>query len=735
MTDHATRQTVPHWRHWRDTVGRHPFLSATLAIVLALLLTPIIGGEPETDSGAGAAEAAPHEPASLEPLQPGRTQREKALVVGDLLGRYHYSSREIDERLSENAAESFLDRLDRGRHYLLAEDVDSFLEHVPELGEGLSRGDVQPAFDLYNTYRARVAERIEYALSILENEELRFDGNGTYEQDRREAEWPESKAALDELWRQRVIHDALTLDLAGRDDEQIRDNLSRRYQNILTVSQEAEQEDVINHYLTAWASAFDPHSSYFSPQRSEDFDINMSLQLEGIGAQLRHRQDFTEVTSLISGGPAARSGELSPGDRIIGVAQGEDGEMEDVVGWQLHRVVHLIRGPEGSTVRLKVLPPAGAGDSTPRMIELVRSTVRLEDQAARADIEERTNADGQKELIGVITIPTFYRDFKAAQADDPDFSSTTRDVERLLDELLGKGIDGLIIDLRGNSGGSLREATTLTQLFTGGGPAVQVRNHRGSLEMVGDSNGTPAYSGPLAVLVDRRSASASEIFAAAIQDYGSGIVVGDQTFGKGTVQQMINLDNYAIPGEEQSGRLKLTIAQFYRINGESTQLVGVTPDIHLPSHLDHDEFGERATRNPLPATQVRPVQVSPRYDFEDIVPALALRHQLRTGDNKAFQALEDELELRREARRNSAVPLNKEARQTEAREFEEKRLAAHNLRREAHGLEPLEQVEDIDEDDLPDILLEVAADIVIDLNRVQQRQERNELTASKHANG
>ncbi len=733
MSDFATSRAMHYWRHWRELVGRHPLLSAAVAITLALLLSPIIGGEPQSPESTAAVEAAEAHPSSLlEPLHPGRAQREKTLVVADLLGRYHYSSRNIDERMTRDAVENYLERLDRGRLYLLADDVASFREHTPELMRGLSRGDVQPAFDLYNTYRVRVGERIEHALALLEDGTLLdFDGNGAYEQDRRDIEWADDRAALDEVWRQRVTHDALTLHLAGRDNDQILDNLTRRYRNIEKVAREAEEEDVINHYLTAWAAAFDPHSSYFSPQRSEDFDINMSLQLEGIGAQLRHRQDFTEVVGLISGGPAERSGKLSLGDRIIGVAQGKDGEMEDVVGRQLHQVVNLIRGPEGSTVRLKVIPPSGS--DTPRLIELVRSTVRLEDQAARSDIQERTAPDGGTERIGVITIPTFYRDFRAAQANDPDFRSTTRDVERLLEELLAEGIHGLVIDLRGNSGGSLREATTLTQLFTGGGPAVQVRNHRGKLEMVGDGNGTPAYAGPLAVLVDRRSASASEIFAAAIQDYGSGIVIGDQTFGKGTVQQMINLDNYAIPGEDQSGRLKLTIAQFYRVNGESTQLVGVTPDIHLPSHLDHDELGERATRNPLPATKIRAVNVPRRHDFADLLPALTLRHEMRTRDDDAFLALQAELELRREARKNSSVPLNKEARQAEAKAYEDERLAVHNLRRLSHGLEPLEKAEDINEDDLPDLLLEVTADIVLDLHLLQRQHEADQLTAEQHA--
>lgn len=710
------------------TVRRQSLRGFGAACGLALLLAPFVSPGWIATPGGNDSEA---RAGQLESFQPQRAHREKAQVVGDLLQRYHYSDQDIDGDLAERAIDSYLKQLDRGRDYLLQRDVEAFREHGSAVRVGLRDGDLEPAFELFQTYQQRVQERVDFALELVEDLDFTFEGEGRFEQDRRDSEWARNRDELDELWRKRVEHDALTLHLAGRDEDQIRDNLERRYRNIARTAREAGPEEVMNRYLTAWSSAFDPHSGYFSPQRSEDFDINMSLQLEGIGAKLTVEQDFTEVVELIPGGPAEQSGELKAGERIIGVADGIDGEMKDIVGWELRDVVDLIRGPKESIVRLRVLPPADTGDTEAREIELVRNKVDLDDQAASAEVIEREGDDGVTRRIGVIEVPTFYRDFQAARQDTNDFRSTTRDVQELLEGLKADGIDGVVIDLRGNSGGSLREATALTALFTGGGPAVQVRNHRGSLEQVGEDRQEAFYEGPLGVLVDRGSASASEIFAGAIQDYGRGVVIGDQTFGKGTVQQMIDLDNYSIPDEEESGRLKLTIAQFYRVSGESTQLEGVSPDISLPSHLDHDEVGERAAPNALPATRIDPLQVSRNANFEDYVPALARRHAQRMEDDEAFRAFKAELEFRRAAREETTVTLNAGERRAERDEREQERLTIHNRRRAAHGLEPVDSADAIDQDELPDLLRRASADIVADLARLQERDgaERDDLIA------
>ena len=704
---------------WRHILARsHLLLTPVLALGLALFSTAPLPGSPGLSTAA----------ASDNGVAPGQTEFEKARVVADLLQRYHYGGPESAEELMEQATETYLKQLDHGRFFLLQEDVDAFRERMGDLTPDQGDAILEAAYDLHARYRERVEEQTAFALGLLEDG-FDFDGDGRFEQDRSEADWAADRDALDELWRQRVTHDALTLELAERSSEEIRDNLERRYTTLRDRAVDAGNEDIMDQFLSAWAGAYDPHSTFLSPQRSEEFDMQMSLQLEGIGAKLTMDQDFTEIVELIPGGPAEQSGELREGERIIGVADGDDGEMKDVVGWRLDEIVDMIRGPKESVVRLKVLPPAGASESSPREVRLVRNKVDLEDQAARKEVIEKATAGGEKKRIGVITIPKFYRDFEAAHSGRDDFRSTTRDVQRLLSELEDEGIDGLLIDLRGNSGGALREATALTALFTGGGPAVQVRDARGHPEQVGESKSDPAYDGPLGVLVDRRSASASEIFAAAIKDYGRGIVLGDQTFGKGTVQQMIGLDNYAIPGEERSGQLKLTLAQFYRVTGESTQLDGVKPDIRLPSEFSHEEFGERATPNPLPATQIDGLDITVHLELETIIEELTRRHEARMDETEAFRALEREISAKREIREDTSVALNKATRQQEQKAREERLLELHNERRRAHGKDPVEQYADVNADELPDALLDASAAIIADFSELLHEADEEVLTA------
>ncbi len=699
---------------------RRLLLSLALALGAALLIPQAPAGGPLATASA-ADEATEQE----EALEPGRTEREKARVVADLLERYHYRGSPEEYSLTEEAAEAYLKRLDHGRFFLLADDAERFRSRVAE-ADGDIDATVEAAFELYTVYQERVTEQVSYALELLD-QPLEFDQEGRYEPDRREAEWADSEQALDELWRRRVTHDALTLELADRETEKIREDLGHRYRTLQERALEVSRDDVMADYLSAWANAYDPHSSYFSPQRSKEFDQQMSLQLEGIGAKLTMEQDYTKIVELIPGGPAKSSGKLEEGERIIGVADGEDGEMKNVVGWRLQDIVELIRGPKESVVRLKVMPPAGASDTSPREVRLVRNKIDLEDQAARKEVIEVPGADADKQRrIGVIEIPRFYRDFSAAQAGEEEYRSTTRDVKRLLDELEGEEIDGLVIDLRGNSGGALREAAGLTDLFTGEGPAVQVRNHAGQTEQVGGAQ-PPSYDGPLGVLVDRRSASASEIFAAAIKDYNRGVILGDQTFGKGTVQQMINLGNYAIPGEEKSGQLKLTIAQFYRVNGKSTQLAGVEPHISLPSPLDHEELGERAAENPLPTTRIDPLGVEQRSGIDEaLIDTLRERHRQRTAEDAAFEAYTAELEYKRQLREETATLLDKERRQAEKDRREERLLALHNRRREVHDIETVDGFEAIDDEPLPDLLLRESAAVVGDLVELLSERESGE---------
>ncbi|MBK1735007.1 peptidase S41 [Halorhodospira abdelmalekii] len=712
----------------------------TLRFIPALLLVAALIGVPLSTLPTSSPIGADHSLAavasaedSAAPLTPGEQDYERARVIGQLLEAYHYGQRSDHDNLVRAAADAYLKRLDPGRFFLLAEDVERFRGAMRQTDDKDPTTRLEAAFELYATYQARVTERIDWAFERLHEDDIEIDADERFEQDRRKADWAEDRSALDRLWEKRIAHDMLTLELADRDSEQIRDNLERRYRNLLERAQDAEREEVAERYLDAWAAAFDPHSGYFSPRRSEEFDMEMSLELEGIGAKLTMEQDMTEIVELIPGGPAERSGKLQAGERIIGVADGEEGEMKDIVGWMLHDVVQLIRGPKESTVRLKVLPPSGASDSSPREITLVRNKVALEDQAARKQIIEKPYEDGIKR-IGVIEIPRFYRDFGGAQAGAGDFRSTTRDVQALLDELNEEEIDGLVIDLRGNSGGALQEAIGVTSLFTGGGVAVQVRHHDGNIDRLGQPQQEPHYSGPLAVMVNRRSASASEILAGAIQDYGRGVVLGDQTFGKGTVQHMIDLGAHGITAEGGgAGRLKLTIAQFYRVSGEGTQLDGITPDIELPSLFDHETYGERAAENPLPANRIAPLQVEQHFDLGSLIGELRQLHEDRIGEHAAFRALQEEMEYQRELRRETHIALDRDVRQAERDRREQRLLELHNAHRQAYGLEPVESYQEVDPDELPDTLLKAGAAVVRDLTLLLEAEEEVALGALSEA--
>lgn len=695
----------------------NPALLLSLALFSSLPV-PLPGSPAELLLGTAHAEQR-----DSQSISPTQHDLEKARVVTRLLQTYHYGNRDSDEDLHVDAANAYLRLLDPGRFFLLAKDVEQFRESIAATSADDADSRLKAAFDLHATYRQRVKERVDYALSLLDSPP-EFDSEQRFKQDRSDAEWATDNDELDKLWRKRVAHDHITLDLAERHASQPRDNLERRYRNILERVEEAEHTDITEKYLDAWAHAFDPHSSYFSPRRSEEFDMEMSLELEGIGAKLTMKQDMTEIVELIPGGPAERSGKLEAGERIIGVADGKDGEIKDIVGRQLHDVVQMIRGPKESTVRLKVLPPPGAGETSPRVVSLVRNKVALEGQAARKKVIEKPSEDGPKH-IGVIEIPRFYRDFNAAQAGKGDFRSTTRDVRNLLSELQEEGIDGLIIDLRGNSGGALQEAIGVTSLFTGGGPVVQVRHHDGSIDRLGEPEKEPAYTGPLAIMVDRRSASASEILAGAIQDYERGVILGSKTFGKGTVQHMIDLNAHGLASGdgEGAGRLKLTIAQFYRVSGKGTQLQGITPDITLPSTLDHDEYGERAYENPLPARSIAPLDVAKHFELDSIIDELRARHKQRIKEDKAFQAYKEELEYRSKLREQISIALTREVRNKEQERREQRLLELRNERRAAHDMEPVESYDKMDAEELPDLLQHISAELVRDQSILLDKQE------------
>jgi len=617
------------------------------------------------------------------PLEPTREESITTQQIMSNLLRGHYERKRLDDRLSEQVLDTLLDDIDSTRSYLLASDVKGFERYRTSLDEALSRGNMEPAFVIYNRFQQRVSERLSFLLSELKTnaKDYRYDDTETLELDREEAPWATTSAELDDLWRKRLKNSILNLRLAGKDDKAIIELLTKRYQNQLNRVHQSKPVDAYQTFMNAVTQTFDPHTQYFSPRNSENFNINMSLSLQGIGAVLQTEDEHTKVVRLVPGGPAAKAANLEPEDKIIGVAQGKE-EMVDVIGWRLDEVVDLIRGPKSSTVRLEIIPSSGA-TSDSKIISIVRDEVKLEEQSAQKEVIELKDGDSTRRL-GVIDIPTFYIDFQGRMENLPDYRSTTRDVRRLIEELKEDNIDGLIIDLRSNGGGSLEEAISLTGLFIPTGPVVQVRGARGNVEVLQDQDPEVLYDGPLTVLVNRLSASASEIFAGAIQDYGRGLILGGQTFGKGTVQSLRPLTE---------GQLKITQAKFYRVSGESTQHQGVIPDILFPSLFDKDKIGESALSQALPWDTIRPAKELRMNPVTGLLPNLRERHENRIQDNPDFIFMREQKDLVSEMRDKTEVSLNEAVRRKEREANDEKRLGLENKRRKAKGLPLLDTLE------------------------------------------
>ncbi len=546
---------------------------------------------------AGSARA-PASPSILPPgaIAPTDAQRSTARKIGRILEEAHYSRAPIDKKMSEQVFQRYLDFLDPQHSYFLASDIAEFQAYRLKFDDMIRTGEIDPAYLIFARFQQRNRDRIQHAIELLKSEPD-WTVNETFDFDRTKAAWVPSEADLNELWRKRVKNDALSLLLTGKSWSDATDLLRKRYERVLKRVDQVSPEDVFENLMNAYARSFDPHSSYFSPRNSEEYRIQMSLNYEGIGASLQLVDDYVTIMNVIEGGPAAVAATLNHNDRITAVGQGKDGELKDVIGWRLDDVVQLIRGKAGTTVRLQVLPAGAAPGSKEKTLEFVRNKVTLEAQAAHKEVKN-IQRGGRALKIGVITVPGFYQDIAAQNAGDQNFRSTTRDVLKLLNELKGENIDGLVLDLRGDGGGYLPEATALTGLFIDHGPVVQLKDTTGRLEVLDDPQPAPAYDGPLAVLVDRFSASASEIFAGAIQDYHRGVILGQRTFGKGTVQNLVPLDRWS--QKPSSGQLTVTIGKFYRVTGESTQHRGVEPDVALPSPIDIKEVGESSLEAALP---------------------------------------------------------------------------------------------------------------------------------------
>lgn len=653
-----------------------------------------------------------------EILAPSDRHAKIGRLVTTLFERSHYRRMPVDDTASSRMLDGYLEALDGGRQYFLAADIADFEAWRTDLDDAVKRGRLDPVFEIYIRYVERARERLTFALAQLDQEpdftieeEFLFDRSGE--------PWPATRAELDDLWRQRIKNDAIGLMLTDKNWDESREILRGRYQQVLKRLDQIKSDDVFETFMNAYANTMDPHTSYYSPRNSEEYRIQMSLNYDGIGATLQIQDEYVAVINVIEGGPAAVDGTLRPKDRIIGVGQGEDGEIIDVVGWRLDEVVDMIRGPGGSTVRLQVLPGGGGPNTAPRVIPLVRDKVKLEAQAARKERIEVQRGD-RVHHIGVITVPSFYQDYNARASGAREYISTTADVRRLTLELLEEGIDGLVLDLRNNGGGHLSEATALTGLFVPKGPVVQLRDTSGRVEVLEEPASEPVFDGPLAVLVNRFSASASEIFAAAIQDYGRGVVIGQQTYGKGTVQNLYPLDRYAPGADPRFGQLTLTIGKYYRVTGESTQHRGVIPDIIVPSAVDTHMVGESTRDTALPWDQIRATRFTPENHLDEAIALLTGKHQRRRDTDPDFRFLLSDVEAVQERRSRKTVSLNLETRRLEAKTFEQERLARENERRAARGLDPVATFAELESEEAPDIVLRETAEVVADLAAVPE---------------
>jgi carboxyl-terminal processing protease len=669
-------------------------LSTGLALTLAALcatftVTSLAEPSPQVaiSTTPDPVDAARDEIVALAPLD---VHPRTALGIVDQLRHNHYLKKPLDDQLSSEIFEKYLSTLDGAKVYFLESDVQGLEKYRYVLDDALVRGNLDPAFDIFNLYQRRLNERLEFLLGELKHglADVDFEVDESIEIDRENASWPASTEELNEIWRKRLKAAALSMKLNGKDLDEIDQLLTKRYTNRLKQSRQTKSEDAFQLYVNAFASSYDPHTQYFSPRTSQNFNINMSLSLEGIGAVLRNEDEYTSVVELVPAGPADKSGLIAPSDRIVSVGQGENGPLIDVVGWRLDDVVELIRGPKGSTVRLEIIPNT-SDDQATKVIQITRNTVKLEEQAAHKQVLELTDG-GHTRRIGIINVPTFYVDFKAVQQGDPNYKSTTRDVRKLIEALKSEdgGIDGLIIDLRSNGGGSLQEADSLTGLFIKSGPTVQVKAASRSPNVYADTDEEAVWDGPMAVMVDRLSASASEIFAGAIQDYGRGLIIGNQTFGKGTVQTLVPLNR---------GQLKITAAKFYRVSGQSTQHQGVLPDIEYPELYDAERIGESSLDDAMPWDVIQPAVYPQTSQIETLLPELRELHESRTENDPDFNYMRSIADKAKEASHRTHLSLKESTRAAEKAADDAWRLALENKLRVAKGEEPVESLEALDE--------------------------------------
>lgn len=613
-----------------------------------------------------------------------KDQQRTTIDIIDKLSSQHYHDQNFDDDLSSRMLDEYIVSLDSTKAFFLQADIEEFERYRTTLDDTMKRGDLSPGLVIFDRYFERAQQRLSWVIAQLENPNLTFNYalNESLLVSTDKTQWAKTEAEANDLWRKRLKANVLSLKLAGESDEKAHSVLLKRYISQLSRLQQQDEDDVFEGLINSLALLYDPHTSYLSPRTMENFNISMSLSLEGIGAVLQAEDEFTKVVRVIHAGPAAQQGQLQSSDRIVAVGQGRSGEMIDVVGWRLDDVVKLIRGPKKTVVRLSVIPANAADDSIRKLISINRGKVKLEEQAAKKGIIELNDGDNLYR-VGVINVPTFYLDFEAYRQRNPNYKSTTRDVYRLLEELQYENVDGLILDLRNNGGGSLQEATTLTDLFVDQGPVVQIRQATQRISRNFRSRQKAVYRGPLVVLTNRLSASASEIFAGAIQDYKRGLVVGSQSFGKGTVQSLTPV---------HTGELKITESKFYRISGGSTQHKGVIPDVAFPFLVDAEEVGESSYKTALTWDQIHAVPHDTYFDFDSILDEVRNNHEQRKSVNPDFIYLAKQLESLKASRDKESVSLNETQRMMEKQTLELAALTLENQRRMAKGMTAFKDV-------------------------------------------
>ena len=678
---------------------------------------------------------------SANDLKPDMQQSVVAKSLVELIENFHYQKVAVNDAFSSVVFDEYLKALDGGRSYFLQSDIADFEKFRLTMDDDVRSGDLSVPFYIFNVYQKRYNDRVNFALKEIEKK-FSFTSNDTYTYDREKLPWLKSESESNSLWSKRIKYEMLNLKITGTAETKMKETLKKRYENLISQSTKFNQQDVFQIFMNSFTGSVDPHTSYFVPNKAQEFNEDLARTFEGIGARLQLENEVVKIAEIIPGGPAFKSKAIQANDRIIAVAQGKAGEFVDVIGWRLDVTVTKIKGPKGTIVRLKVIPAGQELSSTPKIVELVRAKVVLEDQSAKRTIKTITSG-GKSYKIGIIQLPAFYADFRAMQAGDPNYKSTTRDVRLLLDTLKREKVDAVVLDLRSNGGGSLPEAISLTGLFIKSGPVVQVRDRRNEIEVSEDEDESIAWTGPLGVFVDRFSASASEIFAGAIQDYGRGVIIGNQSYGKGTVQQGIDMsrvisttDKLMLKGAQtvnakgsqganvtrtnapEFGQINLTMAKFYRVNGSSTQHKGVVPDIEFPTVFSKDKYGESSEPSALPWDTISPSQFNPLASLDEVKRKLIALHQERMKTSVGFKDLQEDIAEFAKREAETSITLNEAQLKKERDEQEAKSLLRENQKRIAKGLAPLKKGEIKPKEDI-DFIRDEGLQIIADFIQIK----------------